>query len=126
MSKHHEYEAGKEARRAVIHEARRRQGTGNRMEALLRYLKAAGAERPASPDGGGPLSDEEIRVRAVDLITDAGGEATTAIAASGRVWVRGHIGCRSEIILLEKEISKLPGVTRVDLRLEYDIDDTDS
>ena len=123
MSEHEKYEAGKEARSSVLHDAGHEQASTDRMEALLRYLKGTGQGQSTGSSRAKPLSDAEIRTLAVDRVIDAGGEVTAAIVAAGAVWLRGRVGCRSEIGLLEQTLSKIPGVTRVDLRLEYDIDD---
>ena len=121
MSKREKFEAGREGRRSVLRDAGR-QSSADHMDALVRYLKSSGHGQTASGRVK-PLSDAEIRTRAVDLVTDAGGEATAAIVAAGSVLLRGRIGCRTDIALLERKLLEIPGVTRLDLRLEYDIDD---
>jgi hypothetical protein len=121
MSEREEYEASKEARRTVLHGAGHEPASGDHTEALLRYLK--GSARRQSPAPAEPLSDAEIRARAVDRVLDAGGEVTGAIVIAGSVWLRGRVGCRSEITLLRRALAEIPGVNQVVLRLEYDIDD---
>lgn len=123
MSGREEFEAGKEARRAVLHGAGHEEASVDHTEALLRYLKGSGQGRSAGAGRVKPLSDAEIRTRAVDLVTDAGGETTAAIVAAGSLLLRGRVGCRSQIAALRRMLSGIPGVTRLDLRLDYDVDD---
>jgi hypothetical protein len=123
MSERQEFEAGKEARRGVLHDAGHETASTDRMEALVRYLKGAGQGKSTGTGRAKPLSDAEIRTQAVNRVIDAGGEVTAAIVAAGSLLLRGRIGCRSEIALLERTLSQIPGVTRLDMRLEYDIDD---
>jgi hypothetical protein len=123
MSERQEFEAGKEARREVLHDAGHETASTDHMEALVRYLKGAGAGQSTGTGRAKPLSDAEIRTQVVDRVIDAGGEVTAAIVAAGAVWLRGRVGCHSEIPLLEQTLAEIPGVTRLDLRLEYDIDD---
>jgi hypothetical protein len=124
MSEREEFQAGKEARRGVLHEAGHEEGSTDHMEALLRYLKGSGQGQSTGAGRVRPLSDAEIRTLAVDRVIDAGGEVTAAIVAAGTLWLRGRVGRRSEIALLRQALSEIPGVTRLDLRLEYDVDDT--
>ncbi|NUP46613.1 MAG: hypothetical protein HOW97_04775 [Catenulispora sp.] len=83
---------------------------------------AAVAEPPAAGDGDLP-DRAELRRRVVDRVIDAGGEVSTAIVSGGTVLVRGRVGCRSEIPMLERELLCIPGVTELELHLGYDIDD---
>ncbi|GAA2008864.1 hypothetical protein [Catenulispora subtropica] len=71
------------------------------------------------------LDRHELRRRVVDRVIDAGGEVSMATVSDGMVLVRGRVGCRSEVAMLERELRDLPGVTQLDLRLGYDIDDID-
>lgn len=123
MSEREGYGSGKEARHGVVHDAP--SGRANdHMEALLRYLKGAGHGRSTGTSRTKPLSDADIRALVVKHVTDAGGEVTAAIVAAGSVWLRGRIGHRGEIARLERDLSEIPGVTRLDLRLAYEVDDT--
>ncbi|GAA1971199.1 hypothetical protein [Catenulispora subtropica] len=123
MSERDEYEAAKEARRAVLHDAGHEHPSGDHTEALLRYLKGVGQGKSAGPAPAEPLDDHEIRARAVDLVVDAGGEVTTAVVTAGTVWVRGSVPRRSDVTRLRRSLAQIPGATRVDLRLRYDVDD---
>lgn len=100
------------------------EASGDGLEALLRYVKGSGRGQSPGTERAEPLSDAEIRTRAVDRVLDAGGEVSAAFVAAGSLRLRGRVGCRSEIGLLERSLADIPGVRRVDLRLEYDIDDT--
>jgi hypothetical protein len=124
MSGREEYQAGKEARRGVAYDAGHEQSSTDHMDALLRYLTGSGQGQTREVGRTKPLSDADIRTLAINRVIDAGGEVTAAMVASGSLWLRGRIGCRSEIALLERTLSEIPGVTRLDLRLEYGIDDT--
>lgn len=123
MSKREGLEAGKEARRGVLHDAGHGEASTEHMDALLRYLKGSGQGQSTGSGRTEALSDAEIRTRAVDMVIDAGGEATAAIVSAGAVLLRGRVGCRGEIAPLQRKLSQIPGVTRLDLRMEYDIDD---
>lgn len=124
MGEHEEFHAGKEARRSVLDDAGHEKSSTDHMDALLRYLKGSGQGHSAGAAREQPLSDAEIRTRAVNRVIDAGGEVFAAFVAVGSLKLRGRVGCRSEIALLERSLADIPGVTRVDLRLAYDIDDT--
>jgi hypothetical protein len=124
MSERERYEAGKEARRTVLHGAGGEEASSAHIDALLHYLKGAGEGHSAHPGPQETLTDHEIRRRIVDRVLDAGGEVSAAIVAAGSVWLRGRVGCRSEIALLERTLRNVPGVTRLDMCLGYDIDDT--
>lgn len=123
MGEHQEYEAGKEARRGVLHDAGHKGASTDHMEALVRYLKGAGQGSSTGAGRVKPLSDDEIRSHAVDLVVDAGGKVSAAIVAAGSLWLRGRVERHSQAAVLERKLSEIPGVTRVDLRLEYGIDD---
>lgn len=123
MSGREEYEAGKEARRGVLHDAGHEGSSTDHMEALVRYLKGAGQGGSTGAGRVKPLSDNEIRSRAVDLVVDAGGKVSAAIVAAGSLWLRGRVDLHSQAAVLERSLSEIPGVTRVDLRLEYGTDD---
>lgn len=124
MSERRDFKAGGEARRSVLHGAGREPGgTGDHMEGLLRYLKSAGQGGTAGAGRAKPLGDADIHTLAVRLATDAGAEVSATIVAAGSVWLRGRIGLRSAITPLEKQLSQIPGVTRLDLKLTYDTDD---
>lgn len=89
--------------------------------------EAANETGRAMVDGTGnepAFGDAEIRARAVDPVLEAGGEVTGVIVAAGWVWLHGRVGCRSEVATLQRTLAEIPGVTGVDLRLAYDIDDT--
>lgn len=70
-----------------------------------------------------PFGHHEVRRRVIDRVIDAGGEVSMITVSRGTVLVRGRVGCRSEIAMLEHELRGIPGVARLDLRLAYDIDD---
>lgn len=123
MSEREEFEAGKEARRSVLHDGGHEGSSTSHMEALVRYLKGAGQGGSTGAGRVKPLGDAEIRVRAVSLVGDAGGEVTAAIVAAGSLWLRGRVERHSQAAVLERKLSEIPGVTRVDLRLEYRTDD---
>lgn len=123
MSERQEFEAGKEARHGVLHDAGHQGTSTDHMEALVRYLKGAGQGGSTGAGRTKPLGDAEIRTHAVDLVVDAGGEVTAAIVAAGSLWLRGRIERHSQAAGLERQLSQIPGVTRVDLRLEYRTDD---
>lgn len=123
MSERQEFEAGKEARRGVLHDAGHEGSSTDHMEALVRYLKGAGQGSSTGAGRAKPLSDAEIRSHAVDLVVDAGGKVSAAIVAAGSLWLRGRVETHSQAAALERELSGIPGVTRVDLRLEYRTDD---
>jgi len=124
MSERSDFQAGDEARRAVLHDAGHEPGgTGDRMEGLLRYPKGAGLGADAGIGRTKPLCDADIHTLTVRLATDAGVEVSAAIVAAGSVWLRGRIGLRSGIAPLEKQLSRIPGVTRLDLNLTCDTDD---
>jgi hypothetical protein len=123
MGERERFEAGKEARRTVIHDAGHEQTSTDHMEALVRYLKGAGQGQSTGTGRARPLTDAEIRTRAVDLVTAIDGEVTAAMVAAGSVLLRGRCGQRSQIRPLEKALSTIPGVTRLDLRMHYDVDD---
>lgn len=123
MSKRDEFEAGREARRGVLHDSGHEGTSTDHMEALVRYLKGAGQGGSTGAGRVKPLADAEIRVRAVSLVGEAGGEVTAAIVAAGSLWLRGRVERHSQAAVLERKLSEIPGVVRVDLRLEYRTDD---
>jgi hypothetical protein len=122
MSEREEFTSGKEARRGVLHDAGH-EASADHTEALVRYLKGAGQAGSTGAGRVKPLGDAEIRSHAVDLVVDAGGEVTAAITAAGSLWLRGRIERRSQAAELERKLSEIPGVTRLDLRLDYGTDD---
>lgn len=85
-----------------------------------------GAERHLSTAASRfkPLSDAQICARAMNCVIDAGGDVTTVTEAAGTVWLHGRVERRSAITPLRRILSEIPGVTRVVLRLKYDVDDT--
>jgi hypothetical protein len=121
--KREDYEGGKEARRGVLHDAEHKEASIDHMDALLRYLKGSGQGQSAGAGRAKPLSDVEIRTRAVDLVTGGGGEVTAAMVVAGSMLLRGRVVRRSQIPSTERALSTIPGVMRLDLRLEYDVDD---
>jgi hypothetical protein len=123
MSERQEFEAGKEARHGVLHGTRHEGASADPMEALVRYLNGAGQGRSTGAGRAKPLSDTEIRSHAVDLVVDAGGEVSAAIVAAGSLWLRARVERHSQAAVLERKLSEIPGVTRVDLRLAYGTDD---
>lgn len=124
MSEREGNESGEQSRRAVARSAEQKNVSADGLEALLRYVKGSGRGQSSGTDRAKPLSDAEIRTCAVDRVIDAGGEVSAAFVAAGSLRLRGRVGCRSEIGLLERSLADIPGVRRLDLRLEYDIDDT--
>jgi CBS domain-containing protein len=68
--------------------------------------------------------DDEIRRRVIDRAVDAGGEVYAITVSKGSVWIRGRVGCRSEIPILEQMLRQTPGVAGLQVELSYDIDDT--
>lgn len=71
-----------------------------------------------------PLRDTQICAQAMNCVIDAGGDVTTVTEDAGTLWLHGRIGHRSEIAPMRQILSEIPGVTRVVLCLNYDIDDT--
>jgi len=124
MSEREGYETGEQARRAVARTTGQENASADGLEALLRYVKGSGPGQFTGTDQAKPLSDAEIRTCAVDRVIDAGGEVSAAFVTAGSLRLRGRVGCRSEIGLLKRSLADIPGVRQVDLRLEYDIDDT--
>ena len=124
MSKHENFEAGKEARRQLLTESGHVSGVGSHLDAVVRYLKGAGAGSGDPVGGKKPLDSHEIRRLVVDRVIDAGGETAAVVVSGGSVLVRGRVGCRSEIAILDRELRSIPGVSRLELHLGYDIDDT--
>lgn len=123
MSKREEYQAGTEARRAVPHRAGSEAASTDHVEALLRYLKGAGHGQSTGTGRTKPFNDADIRTLAIALVDEAGGKTDAALVAAGSVWLRGRVGHRSQIAALERKLSEIPGVTRLDLKLNYDTDD---
>lgn len=123
MGERQDYEAGREARRGVLHDAGYEEASTDHMDALLRYLKGMGQGQSTGAGRAKPLSDPEIRAQSVALVSEAGGEVTAAMVVAGSVLLRGSIGRHSQIALLERELSMIPGVTRIDMKLQYDVDD---
>lgn len=123
MSEREEFDATNEARGAVLHEAGHEHPSGDHMNALLRYLKGSGHGRSKGEAAAKPLDDEEIRARAAALVLAAGGEVGAVIVTAGSVWLRGRVARRSTIAQLHRALAAIPGVTHVELRLGYDIDD---
>jgi hypothetical protein len=123
MSERQEFEAAKDTRQAVLHDAGHEEASTDHMEALFRHPKGSRQGQSTCTGRVRPLSDAEIRCLAVDRVIDAGGEVTALIVAAGSVMMRGRVGCRSQIAPLRRTLWGIPGITRMDLRLEYDIDD---
>ena len=124
MSEREGYETGEQARRAVARTTGQENASADGLEALLRYVKGSGRGQSTGAERTEPLSDAEIRTCAVDRVIDAGGEVSAAFVSAGSLRLRGKVGCRSEIGLLKRSLANIPSVRQVDLRLEYDIDDT--
>lgn len=124
MSERQDFKAGQEARRQVVDEGGREGRAGFRLDAVLRYLKGAGTGKSGTTGREKPLSGRELRRRIVDRVIDAGGEVTSVVAAGDTVLVRGRIGLRSEIAMLDRELRQIPGVSRLELHFTYDVDDT--
>lgn len=123
MSERKEFEATNEARGAVLHEAGHERPSGDHMDALLRYLKGTGHGRSTGAADAKPLDDDEIRARAEGLVLAAGGEVGAVIVTAGSVWLRGRVSRRSTVARLQRSLAEIPGVTHVELRLGWDIDD---
>jgi CBS domain-containing protein len=68
--------------------------------------------------------DREIRRRVTDRVIDVGGDVYAVCVAHGSLVVRGRIGNRSEIAVVERILRKIPGIDRVTLDFEYETDDT--
>ena len=68
--------------------------------------------------------NREIRRRITDRVIDMGGDVYSVCVAHGSVFVRGWIGNRSEIAVVERLLRKTQGVDRVTLDFEYETDDT--
>jgi hypothetical protein len=124
MSERARFEAGKEARRGVLHDVGREQASGEHMEALLRYVKGAKQGQSTGAGRAKELSDEQAHAQVVDRVVATGGEVSTAIVVAGSVWLRGRVRRRSEIAQLERDLARIPGIIRLDMRMHYDTDDT--
>jgi hypothetical protein len=68
--------------------------------------------------------EEEIRRRVTDRVVDVGGEVYSVTVAHGSVVVRGRVGDRAELPVVERLLRETPGVSDVRLDFEYGTDDT--
>lgn len=68
--------------------------------------------------------DEDIRHLVTDRVVDVGAEVYSVSASHGSVVVRGRVGKRSEILVIERLLRETPGVSRVWLDFDYGTDDT--
>jgi CBS domain-containing protein len=68
--------------------------------------------------------DAEVRRRVMDHVIDAGGEVYGIAVSDGNVWIRGRVGSRGEIPVLEQMLRETPGVKRLRVEFAYDVDDT--
>lgn len=60
------------------------------------------------------VNDAEIRRRAVDRVIDVGGEVLGVTVHDGAVRLRGRVGAREDIPLLERLLREIDGATDVD------------
>ena len=111
---------------------------GTTVEEARALLSARGIGRLPVVDGEGRLTgivsrrdlladllpdDREIRHRVTDRVVDIGGEVFSVSVSHGSVIVRGRVGNRSEVAVVERLLRETPGVARVTVDFEYDHDD---
>lgn len=97
-------------------------GTTNMTENVL-SSPVGGRGRIRADDPGERADHWELRRQVVDRVIAAGGEVSMATVSDGMVLVRGRVGRHSDAATLKHELRKIPGVARLDLRLDYDITD---
>lgn len=71
----------------------------------------------------GAPGDQRIRRAVIDRTMDMSAQVHSVSVVNGVVRVRGHVAGRSQIPVLEHLLRRIPGVTRLDVEFDYDVDD---
>lgn len=90
---------------------------------VLRAAERSGDTQQFRSPAAQPPSDAEIRRRVIDRVIDLGGEAYAVTVEHGVVRLRGRMGVRTAVGLAERAVRALDGVTRLDARLSYAVND---